>query len=145
MLEELKDKKKNGLKVAILALDCSAAFDLVDHRLILHTLGCIGAGARMLAWTKSFLADCKYTVKLGNDYSESWYPKVGVGQGRRLSPTLFNVGCISMSLWGNVRNSVVYADDGCTVICGKNMAELNANLRAACKAKLIGIRWPGSL
>ena len=73
---------------------------------------------------------------MGDNQSKSWFPKVGVGQGRRPYPTLFNVGSLSMALWDNVGKSVAYADDGCTVICGRNLAELNVNIRKVCDEKL---------
>ena len=41
-----------------------------------------------------------------------------------------------MALWDNVGKSVAYADDGCTVICGRNLDELNINIRKACDEKV---------
>ena len=75
-------------------------------------------------------------MKLGDDQSESWSPKVGLGQGRRLSSTFFNVCSISMTLWDYVEKSVVYVDDGCSVICGRIHDKLNENIRAACEEKV---------
>ena len=89
----------------------------------------------MQSWVKSFMSNCKYTVKIGNKLSESWFLPIGVGQGRRLSPILFNVGYLSMQFWGKVVKSIVYADDGCIIISGDSMEELNKNIEIACNDK----------
>ena len=89
----------------------------------------------MQSWVKSFMSNCKYTVKIGNNTSESWFPHIGVGQGRRLSPILFNIGCLSMQFWEKVGKSIVYADDGCTIISGDTMEDLNRNIEIACYDK----------
>ena len=135
LLEEIKSERSQKKKVAILALDCSAAFDILDHDLILLSLKHLGAGCRMQSWVKSFMSNCKYTVKIGNNTSESWFPQIGVGQGRRMSPILFNIGCLSMQFWEKVGKSIVYADDGCTIISGDTMEDLNRNIEIACYDK----------
>ena len=47
---------------ATLALDSSEAFDILDHELVLKY---IGAGPKMISWTKSFFKNCSYSVKFG--------------------------------------------------------------------------------
>ena len=37
-----------------------------------------------------------------------------------------------MQFWGKLGKSIVYADDGCTIINGDSMEELNKNIEAAC-------------
>ena len=125
LLETIKSERNSKKKVAILALDCSAAFDILDHVLILLSLKHLGAGCKMQMWIKSFMSKCKYSVKIGNKLSETWLPHIGVGQGRRLSPILFNVGCLSMPFWEKLGKSILYADDGCSIISGDSMEELN--------------------
>ena len=69
------------------------------------------------------------------EYIDSWLPNIRVGQCRRLSPILFNIGCLSMPFWEKLGKSIVYADDGCSIISGDSMEELNKNIEAACKDK----------
>ena len=83
----------------------------------------------------SFVSDCKYSVKIGCKLSGSWFPHIGVGQGRRLSPIFFNVGCISMPFSKKLGKSIVYADDGRTIISGETMEELNQKIVLACEDK----------
>ena len=63
LLDEIKAEKAKKNKVAILALNCSAAFDTLNYQLILSSLKDMDAGPLMLNWTKSLESDCKNSVK----------------------------------------------------------------------------------
>ena len=89
----------------------------------------------MQMWIKRFMSKCKYSIKIGNKLSECMFPHIGVGQGRRLSPILFNVGCLSMPFWEKLGKSILYADDGCSIISGDSMEELNQKIVLACEDK----------
>ena len=73
-----------------LQLDLSAAFDTVDHDLLLRMLeshyGIIG---RAHEWIKSFLADRTQRVKVREAKSETEDVPYGVVQGSVLGPLLF--------------------------------------------------------
>ena len=62
---------------------------------------------------------------------------VGVGQGRKPSPDLFNIGYLTQCLWSFISEYFGYADDGMDVIAADSIAECNkkiqqvADLRAA--------------
>jgi len=113
--------------VALLALDASAAFDLVSHSLVLKSLATLGAGPKMLKWTSSFLDNCEYFVQVGNTRSESWFSgDVGTGQGKQLSPELFNVGSITQALWCPESESTHFADDGGDIIAADTAEECQA-------------------
>ena len=127
----------------MLALNCTCAFDLLDHNLVVSSLELIGAGPKMVAWTKSFLEGCLYSVSVGSSSSSKWRSDVGAGQGRRFSPTLFNVGCITMPLWDLVVNNVIFADDCCTIVHGSSMEELNKKIESAVKARVDWYRLAG--
>ena len=112
MLEKIKAHKCQGKKVALLALDASAAFDLLSHSLILRTLEAIGAGPLMLNWTTDYLSGCLQYVDLNGFHSAIWSTDVGVGQGKRLSGDFFNLGCLSNAIWSVLSDLILYADDG---------------------------------
>ena len=40
-----------------------------------------------------------------------------------------------MPFWENLGKSIVYADDGCSIISGDSVEELNKNIEVACKDK----------
>ena len=71
LLEEIKSERKKNKEAAMLALDCSAAFEILAHDLILLSLKHLGAGCKIQTWIKSFMTNCKSSVKIGNNISES--------------------------------------------------------------------------
>ena len=65
--------------------DLSAAFDTVDHEILLNRLEKrLGIQGKALAWFKSYLSNRTQSVRVNGVYSESRPPKFGVPQG--LSP-----------------------------------------------------------
>ena len=104
--------KKFG--VVVLLVDLSAAFDTVDHRLLLnilqHKYHITGSA---LAWLKSFITGRKQRVKIGENFSESVSVLFGVAQGSILGPLLFNLYCASIdSAFESCGfTSMGYADD----------------------------------
>ena len=57
VLDNVKNALNSGKKVAIVALDASAAFDVLDHDLVLESLAIMGAGETMLGWLRSYFSD----------------------------------------------------------------------------------------
>ena len=78
-------------EVTLLALfDVSAAFDTVDHLILLRRLSLsFGISGRPLAWLTSYLTDRSATVKLGTSRSTRRLTPYGVPQGSVLGPLLY--------------------------------------------------------
>ncbi len=71
-------------------LDLSAAFDTIDHNILLNRLeNDVGIRGSALAWFKSYLSDCHQFVAVNEEVSyrsQVWY---GVPQGSVLGTLLF--------------------------------------------------------
>ena len=80
----------NGVTSRVVLFDYKKAFDLIDHRLLLHKLATYDIPRWVLEWITDFLTGRKQRVKLSQDYDLEWeLVPAGVPQGTKLSPWLF--------------------------------------------------------
>ena len=76
--------------VAMLLLDLSAAFDTVDHQILLNRLNTkFGISGTALQWFKSYLTNRLQFVSIDNYSSEALQLDCGVPQGSVLGPLLY--------------------------------------------------------
>lgn len=70
-------------------LDLSAAFDTVNHSILLDRLEkWVGLSDTVLHWFSSYLQDRDYFVSIGNFVSQKVYMMCGVPQGSILGPLI---------------------------------------------------------
>ena len=83
----------NKQRVTLLVfLDLSAAFDTVDHDILLRRLEYkFGIRDQALTWFKSYLSNRSQHIVIGNVKSDSFDLKFGVPQGSCLGPMLFSL------------------------------------------------------
>ena len=78
--------------VYVSLLDCSTAFDLVDHNILLHHLQTrLGITDLALLWFKSYLSDQTQCVNISADHSSPQQLECGIPQGSVLGPVLFSI------------------------------------------------------
>ena len=106
---------KDDMELSILMLlDLSAAFDTIDHAILLERLAIsFGVCGKALDWIKSYLSSRTQSVKIGNHNSKSVPLLFGVPQGSVIGPILF---IIYLSPLGDICRKYglsfhIYADD----------------------------------
>ncbi len=76
----------------LVLLDLSAAFDTIDHDILIDRLqNYTGIQAQALRWFRSYLSDRYHFVYLNREASQLSPVKYGVPQGSVLSPLLFSL------------------------------------------------------
>ena len=90
MFDKILKDIDNGNVVVLLLLDMSAAFDTVDHSLLLNILKqCYGIDGVVHQWFYSYLHGRVYSVNINNTFSDYICALFGVPQGSILGPILF--------------------------------------------------------
>ena len=78
--------------VLLVLLDLSAAFDTIDHELLINRLSSrLGLSGCVLDWFRSYLKNRSQRVKLDNVLSDHTLLRYGVPQGSVLGPILFSI------------------------------------------------------
>ena len=103
-----------GLISVLVLLDLSAAFDTIDHQILLQRLEYqIGIKGTALGWFKSYFLDQSQFVHVNDESSMQTKVSHGVPQGSVLGPLLFSL--YMLPLGNIIRNHLInfhcYADD----------------------------------
>ena len=104
----------NNMAVLLVCLDLSAAFDTVDHGILLQRLEHhLGITAKCLQWLSSYLKDRTFRVHVNGQMSNNHNLDYVVPQGSVLGPKLFTLYMLPLSDIARRHNVNfhVYADD----------------------------------
>ena len=100
--------------VALVLLDLSAAFDTIDHNIMLSRLSKrLGVGDVALKWFESYLKGRKQSVVINETLSSPLDVLYGVPQGSVLGPKLFTIYTLPIDIARkyNLLEIHLYADD----------------------------------
>ena len=114
ILDDVLTKFNSESFIVMTFLDFSAAFDTVDHTILINKLEQqFGVTGNALLWFKSYLDSRSYKIKINNTLSKLQYLSYGVPQGSILGPVLYSLYITeieSITKFYNI-NIHIYADD----------------------------------
>ena len=89
---DIQQSLAEGIPTALVLLDLSAAFDTIDHDILLGSLSdWFGLNGSVLNWMGSYLSGRSQRVKVGSALSDPFELRFGVPQGSVLGPVLFSM------------------------------------------------------
>ena len=121
----------DGRVTALTLLDLSAAFDTIDHTILLRRLNnWFGVSGKALEWFKSYLTGRSQRIQLGNCLLSRSDLSFGVPEGSDLGPQLFTLHTTPLSrlISGHAIPHHLYADNSQLYISfssGNSAAALN--------------------
>jgi len=129
----------SGYFSILILLDLSAAFDTVDHLVLITRLETdFGVSDIALNWFRSYLSDRKQFVSMGRFRSKIYVVQSGVPQGSILGPLLFNIYIFTL---GQLLRSLglkfhLYADDTQIYIHTKPNDTVSVDFLSTCISKI---------
>ena len=103
--------RDSGELVAVVSMDLSKAFDVIQHDLLLAKLKAYGVGEESCALLKDYLSGRQQRVKIGDTFSNWADTRRGVPQESVLGPMFFNTSINDLFYHVTYANLNAYADD----------------------------------
>lgn len=125
-MEEIRRVMEEGGRAVLILLDLTAAFDTVNHGVLLERLKDVGITDIALTLLRSILDSRVQQIYWDGIQSEEFHLPCGVPQGSALSPTLFNLYVTPLAKLIKDLQLVSYADDTQLVVSLIQSVEVTA-------------------
>lgn len=135
-LEEIAKNSDAKLRTIVSFLDLTAAFDCVDHTILLRKLELIGFSDLPLSWIRTFLENREQYVFVDGVESQVQKVTMGVPQGTVLGPLLYLIYVNSILKQSKNAKIIMFADDTSAAVKGRTLRESAVN----CEAELQTLR-----
>ena len=88
IIDDFLNKLDNNSYIQLILLDLSAAFDTIDHSILIKHLEDISIVGILLAWIKSYVSERTFSIKIDNHNAPTCQIYYGVPQCSILGPLL---------------------------------------------------------
>ena len=122
---------ENNLHSAVVLLDLSKAFDMIEHHILLKKLELYGIRGVTLSWFESYLTNrklrvkCRTTSNSNEAVSDEYVVNYGTPQGSCLGPLIFLIFVNDLNLHLENTECVQFADDTSLIFTHRNLVYLN--------------------
>ena len=131
LIQDLANINSAGKTAAVISLDLSKAFNLLNKNVLFLKLEKIGIGKDAITWINSFLTDRTQQVRINETYSKPRNINIGTPQGSKLSPLLFL--CLLADIKADIGDEegkiYQFADDINLVVSGENVQEVERKIQ----------------
>ena len=116
------DDIDSGNMVGVMMVDLSAAFDMVDHPILLEKLRIFGLEESALQWMSSYLVGRSQSTYVDGCFSPALDIECGVPQGSILGPLLYilftnDVPSLVQDQTSSFKDQVAFSDDSGGMVC----------------------------
>ena len=129
LTQHIEDVYQRGMITGAF-VDVSAAYDTVNHRLLIRKLYDFTEDSPLCRIIQNMLSSRRLYVELNNDHSRGRNQKNGLPQCSVVSPILFNIYTNDQSPYDGTRN-FVYADDPCVTAQYPSFTEIEYTIEEA--------------
>lgn len=129
LVDDLLQAIDDRMYVSVTFFDCSKAFDLVPHDLLLEKLELAGIRGIPLRLIGSYLTDRKQVVSIDGSVSEVRRMQMGVAQGSKLGPLLYLIYTNDLGYLSLKGKIMMFADDVAIMYRSVSRDTLVGNIR----------------
>ena len=127
LTQHIEDGYQRGMITGAGFVDLSAAYDTVNHRILIQKLYNTTQYSQLCRVFQNMLSNRRFYVELNNGHSRWRKQKNGLPQGSVLSPILFNIYTNDQLIHDGTPN-FIYADDLCVTAQSSSFIEVETTI-----------------